>query len=63
MKKICCSVWNVCSLNNKLVDVIEQFLDHDTDIAFITETWLKSEKCKVTADGKKYSYFLTSFLK
>ena len=51
-----CAVWNVCSLNNKLVDVMEYILDKQCDIAFISETWLKSDKNNVTADIKNYGY-------
>ena len=57
-QKIHCSVWNVCSLNNKLPDVMEHLLDRNTDIAFITETWQKSEKSNVTADVKQYGFTL-----
>ena len=51
-----CSLWNVCSLNNKLPEVIEHVLDND--LFFITETWLTSEKNKVTADFKEQGYIL-----
>ena len=53
-----CSVWNVCSLNNKLVDVMEYILDKQSDIVFISETWLKSDKNNITADIKDYGYTL-----
>ena len=36
--KLHCAVWNVCSLNNKVNDVMEHLFDHHADIAFITET-------------------------
>ena len=53
-----CSFWNVCSLNNKLVEVMEHILDRKSDIAFITETWLKSDKNCISADIKNYGYSL-----
>ena len=53
-----CSLWNVCSLKNKLPEVIEHVLDNDSDLFFITETWLTSEKNKVTVDFKEQGYIL-----
>lgn len=37
---------------------MEYLTDHNADIAFITETWLKSDKNSVTADIKNYGYEL-----
>ena len=57
--KLHCSLWNVCSLKNKLPEVtIEHVLDNDSDLFFITETWLTAERNKVTADFKEQGYIL-----
>ena len=45
-------------MNNKLPDLMEHILDRDPDIAFITETWLTSDKNTVTANVKDYGYNL-----
>ena len=37
---------------------MEFLIDHNTDIAFITETWLKSDKNSVTAEIKNYGFEL-----
>ncbi len=37
---------------------MEHVTDHNADVAFITETWLKSDKNKVTAEIKSYGYEL-----
>ena len=38
------AVWNVQSLQNKTHEVMEHILDLSTDLAFISETWLTSQK-------------------
>ena len=45
-------------MNNKLSDLMEHLLDGDPDVAFITETWLTSEKNSITASIKTYGYNL-----
>ena len=37
---------------------MEYILDLDADIAFLTETWLESEKNYITAEAKSYGYKL-----
>ena len=37
---------------------MEFLIDHNTDIAFITETWLTSDKNSVTAEIKNYGFEL-----
>ena len=37
---------------------MEYLIDHNADVAFTIETWLKSDKNKVTADIKSYGYTL-----
>ena len=56
--KIKCSLWNVGSINNKVTEVMEYLIDHNADVGFTIETWLKSDKNKVTADIKSYGYTL-----
>ena len=46
------------SLNNKLSEVMEHLLDCDSDIAFLTETWLKSNKCNLTAAIRDFGYYI-----
>ena len=51
-------MWNLGSVNNKTTEVMEHVSDHDPDVAFVTETWLKSDKNKITAEIKTYGYDL-----
>ena len=51
-----CSLWNVCSLNNKLAEIMEHIVDRKSDIVFLTETWLQSDKNSITAEIKTYGY-------
>ena len=37
---------------------MEHMIDHSADVGFTIETWLKSDKNKVTADIKSYGYTL-----
>ena len=37
---------------------MEHLSDHDIDIAYITETWLKSDKNEITSEIKGYGYEL-----
>ena len=53
-----CSLWNVCSMNNKLPLLIEHLTDSQPDVIFLTETWLTSEKNNITAEVKDYGYHL-----
>ena len=56
--KLRCSLWNVCSLNKKVNEVMEHLSDHECDIAFFTETWLTSERNRITADIKDHGFTL-----
>ena len=51
-------MWNVRSLNNKLPDVMEHILDRESDIIFLTETWLQTDTNSITAEIKTYGYKL-----
>ena len=42
----------------KLPELMEHLLDRQPDVAFITETWLKSEKNSITAEIKSNGYEL-----
>ena len=53
-----CALWNVRSVNNKLPDIMEHILDLDSDVVFVTETWLESDNNAVTAEIKTYGYQL-----
>ena len=53
---IVCSVWNVQSLQNKYGQVMEHILDFHSDFAFLTETWLPSNKSLVTNYFKDCGY-------
>lgn len=53
-----CSLWNVCSMNNKLQELMEHLTDNNRDVIFLTETWLTSEKNNITAEVKDYGYEL-----
>ena len=53
-----CAAWNVCSLNNKLPEIMEHILDRNSDIVFLTETWLQSDNNAITAKVKTYGYKL-----
>ena len=61
--KLHCAVWNVCSLNNKVNDVMQHLPDHHADFAYITETWLKSHKNRVTADIKEHGFILKHIIR
>ena len=52
------SLWNVCSLNNKLPDLMEHILDRGSDVVFLTETWLQDDENAITAEIKTYGYRL-----
>ena len=49
-------MWNVCSLRNKIEDIVAVFDDGDIDIAFIPETWLSTQRNKTTAIIKEHGY-------
>ena len=53
-----CSVWNVYSIQNKLAEVMEHVLDTESNVIFLTETWLTSMKSRYTADIKEYGFKL-----
>ena len=45
-------------MNNKLPELMEHLTDNRPEIVFLTETWLTSEKNKITAEVKEYGYEL-----
>ena len=45
-------------MNNKLPELMEHLTDNDSDVIFLTETWLTSEKNNITAEEKEYGYTL-----
>ena len=53
-----CSLWNVTSMVHKTDIIMEHILDRDSDIVFLTETWLTSDFNHVTAMVKTYGYKL-----
>jgi len=53
-----CVSWNVQSIRNKCAQVIEHILDHDTDVVFLSETWMEADKNDITALIKTYGYKL-----
>ena len=53
-----CSLWNVKSMVHKTDHIMEHILDRDSDIVFLTETWLSSDQNHVTAMIKTYDYEL-----
>ena len=53
-----CSLWNVTSMVHKADTVMEHIIDHDSDIIFLTETWLTSDCNHVTSLVKDYGYEL-----
>ena len=53
-----CMVFNSQSINNKYMNLMEHVMDFDTDVLFISETWLKSNKNSVTASFSDYGYKL-----
>ena len=58
MSSLQSSLWNVCSLNNKLPDLMEHLLDRRSDVVFLTETWLQDDENAITAEIKTYGYRL-----
>ena len=52
-------MWNVTSMVHKPEKIMEQILDRDSKIVFLTETWLSSELNHVTALVKSYGYKLS----
>ena len=48
----------MCSINNKLPDIMEHILDCNSDIVFLTETWLQTDENAITAEMKTYGYEL-----
>ena len=43
------SLWNVTSMVHKTEKIMEHIMDRDSDIVFLTETWLTSDFNHVTA--------------
>ena len=53
-----CALWNVRSINKKVAAIKEHIIDRDSEVVFLTETWLESDKNSVTAEVKSYGYRL-----
>ena len=51
-------MWNVTSMINKTVTIMEHLIEQDPSVVFLSETWLKSNKNVVTACVKTYEYIL-----
>lgn len=51
-----CIAWNVKSLVNKVDLVMSVLIDNDTDLAFISETWLSSQSNTTTSIIKSFGY-------
>ena len=45
-------------MNNKLPDIMEHILDCNSDVVFLTETWLQTDENAITAEAKTYGYEL-----
>ena len=45
-------------MNNKLPDIMEHILDCNSDVVFLTETWLQTDENAITAEVKTYGYEL-----
>ena len=56
ISRIRCALWNVCSINNKLSDIMEHILDCNLDVVFLRETWLQTDENAITAEAKTYGY-------
>ena len=56
-----CLLWNAGSLNNKLQDLIALLVDEDLDVVAVTETWLSSQHCNVTAELRDMGYHIYHF--
>ena len=57
-KSLKCALWNVTSMVHKTEKIMEYVLDRNSDILFISETWLTSELNHITALVKDYGYKL-----
>lgn len=53
-----CLIFNCQSVCNKCTILMEHVIDHDADVLFLSETWLKSKKNNVTATFEEYGYIL-----
>ena len=49
---------NCQSVCNKLSETMEHVIDHDADVMFLSETWLRSMKNDITAAVRDYGYTL-----
>ena len=56
-----CVLWNARSLNNKLDHLITLLLEENLQIAFITETWFKTQQNISTAILKENGYLIYHF--
>ena len=56
-----CILWNARSLNNKLDHLITLLLEENLQIAFITETWFKTQQNISTAILKENGYLIYHF--
>ena len=53
-----CALWNVTSMMHKTDEIMEHIVDRNSDLVFLTETWLTSDNNHVTALVKTYGYEL-----
>ena len=45
-------------MNDRLPDIMERILDCNSDVVFLTETWLQTDENAITAEVKTYGYEL-----
>lgn len=53
-----CSMWNVTSMVHKTEQIMEHLSDRESDVVFLMETWLSSDRNHVTATVKEHGYKL-----
>ena len=58
MSSLKCVSWNVQSIRNKCVEVLEHVIDHDAGIVFLSETWMEADRNDINATVKSYGYAL-----
>ena len=58
LPNLTCMTWNVTSMINKTPGIMEHVMDREPSIAFLQETWLKTQRSYVTALVKEYGYVL-----
>ena len=57
-KPLKCSLWNVTSMVHQTEKIMEYIVEHDSDVLFISKTWLRTDVNNVTALVKDNSYKL-----